>query len=145
MARGEKPPSSSVTFASGRLEGQPSEPDLRILHLNDVYHVDPSSSEPVGGLPRFITLCREYSDGERYAGQSKLLTLFSGDSFNPSLESSVTKGVFRCWLHDFRTWYTDGTRQTHGLCSESGWHRRGLSWCKIDLIVYPRMTFTDHA
>lgn len=92
MARGEIPPSRSVTYASGRLEGQPSEPDLRILHLNDVYHVDQSSSEPVGGLPRFITLCREYRDAEEFTGQSKLLTLFSGDSFNPSLESSVTKG-----------------------------------------------------
>ncbi|KAK0390092.1 hypothetical protein NLU13_3665 [Sarocladium strictum] len=93
MARGEVPPSGpSVTFASGRLDGAPSEPDLRIVHFNDVYHVDPSSSEPVGGLPRFITLCREYRDGEQYAGQSKLLTLFSGDAFNPSLESSVTKG-----------------------------------------------------
>jgi hypothetical protein len=93
MARGEVPPSGpTVTFASGRLNSAPSEPDLRLLHFNDVYHVDPSSSEPVGGLPRFITLCREYRDGEQYAGQSKLLTLFSGDAFNPSLESSVTKG-----------------------------------------------------
>lgn len=97
MARGEKVSTGpTVTYSSGRLEAQAQapKPDLRILHFNDVYHVDPSSSEPVGGLPRFITMCREYRDDERYAGQSKLLTLFSGDAFNPSLESSVTKGTF---------------------------------------------------
>lgn len=98
MAKGENKPSCEprVTFSSGRLEGQsaaPTPPDLRIIHYNDVYHVDPSSSEPVGGLPRFITTCREYQDGEKYADQPKCLTLFSGDAFNPSLESSVTKGA----------------------------------------------------
>lgn len=33
-----------------------------------------------------------YQSDPRYAGQSELLTLFSGDAFNPSLESTVTKG-----------------------------------------------------
>jgi hypothetical protein len=28
----------------------------------------------------------------RFAGQPDILTFFSGDAFNPSLESSVTKG-----------------------------------------------------
>lgn len=28
----------------------------------------------------------------RFSGQPRLVTLFSGDAFNPSLESSVTKG-----------------------------------------------------
>ncbi|CAM1510862.1 Fc.00g083750.m01.CDS01 [Cosmosporella sp. VM-42] len=79
-----------VTFSSGRAED--GAPDLRILHYNDVYHLDEMSAEPVGGLPRFITLCREYQEGKQYEGQSKLLTLFSGDVFNPSLESTVTKG-----------------------------------------------------
>ncbi|KAH7163425.1 Metallo-dependent phosphatase-like protein [Dactylonectria estremocensis] len=84
-----------VTFASGRVDdggAADSPPDLRIIHYNDVYHLDPSSAEPVGGLPRFITLCREYQEGKQYEGQPKALTLFSGDAFNPSLESSVTKG-----------------------------------------------------
>lgn len=78
------------TFSSGRDTGSP--PDLRILHYNDVYHVDPSSAEPVGGIGRFITVCKEYRDAERYKGQSELVTLFSGDVFSPSLESSITKG-----------------------------------------------------
>lgn len=70
------------TFSSGRDEAA----DLRILHYNDVYHVDQASAEPVGGLARFMTLVNEYRK------QPSLLTLFSGDAFNPSLESSVTKG-----------------------------------------------------
>lgn len=88
----EKPPSTEplVTTSSGRdLE---SPPDLRLLHYNDVYHIDPSSAEPVGGIGRFMTLVREYRDGARFADQPGLIPLFSGDSFNPSVESTVTKG-----------------------------------------------------
>jgi hypothetical protein len=81
---------ASVTHSSGRSDGAP---DLRIIHYNDVYHVEPGSREPVGGIARFQTLCNEYAKDERYAGQPELLTLFSGDAFNPSLESSVTKGI----------------------------------------------------
>ncbi|KIH90985.1 hypothetical protein SPBR_01432 [Sporothrix brasiliensis 5110] len=67
-------------------------PNLRILHFNDVYHLDPSSAEPVGGAARFQTAVNEYRSSKRYIGQPDLITLFSGDAFNPSLESSVTKG-----------------------------------------------------
>jgi len=67
-------------------------PDLRLLHYNDVYHVDASSAEPVGGIARFITLANYYRNDEKFKGQPELLTFFSGDAFNPSLESSVTKG-----------------------------------------------------
>ncbi|KAK1758759.1 Metallo-dependent phosphatase-like protein [Echria macrotheca] len=88
---------ASVTFSSGRAGSAPGEegssvPDVRLLHYNDVYHLDPSSSEPAGGCARFITLCNEYRDGDQFHGQPNLVTLFSGDVFNPSLESSVTKG-----------------------------------------------------
>ncbi|KAH8688280.1 Metallo-dependent phosphatase-like protein [Ilyonectria robusta] len=96
MAREKEPTAEpQVTFASGRVDdggSADSPPDVRIIHYNDVYHLDPSSAEPVGGLPRFITLCREYQEGKQYEGQPEALTLFSGDAFNPSLESSVTKG-----------------------------------------------------
>lgn len=83
-----------VTYSSGRVQdgSDATPPDLRLLHYNDVYHLDPSSAEPVGGFPRFITLCKEYQQGKQYEGQPKALTLFSGDVFNPSLESTVTKG-----------------------------------------------------
>lgn len=57
-----------------------------------VYHIDASSAEPVGGIARFKTVINEYRDGARFKGQPELLTFFSGDAFNPSLESSVTKG-----------------------------------------------------
>ncbi|KAM0668888.1 hypothetical protein ACQRIU_002450 [Beauveria bassiana] len=91
MRRPEPTAEPQVTYSSGRADGEGA-PDLRILHYNDVYHVDPSSAEPVGGFPRFMTMCKEYRNGSQFAGQPKLITLFSGDAFNPSLESSVTKG-----------------------------------------------------
>lgn len=70
----------------------PIPPDLRILAYNDVYHVEAGSAEPVGGIARFQTVVNHYRSDPQYADQSKLITLFSGDAFNPSLESSVTKG-----------------------------------------------------
>lgn len=96
MAEKTKPTAApQVIFSSGRVgsDGSAQAPDLRLLHYNDVYHVDQASAEPVGGLARFVTLCKEYKDGKQYEGQPELLTLFSGDAFNPSLESSVTKGI----------------------------------------------------
>ncbi|KAL2267945.1 hypothetical protein VTJ83DRAFT_5222 [Remersonia thermophila] len=82
---------ASVTFSSGR-DVNTTPPDLRILHFNDVYHLDSSSSEPAGGVARFVSVCKEYRDADRFQGQPRLVTLFSGDVFNPSLESSITKG-----------------------------------------------------
>ncbi|KAI5925195.1 flagellar associated protein [Camillea tinctor] len=84
------PPDETVTYTSEGAHDGP--PDLRILHYNDVYHVDPSSAEPIGGAARFMTLVNHYREGDGFKGQSELLTFFSGDAFNPSLESSVTKG-----------------------------------------------------
>ena len=68
-------------------------PDLRFLHYNDVYHVEAGSAEPVGGVARFQTLVNYYRDDEKFKDQPGLVTFFSGDAFNPSLESSVTKGT----------------------------------------------------
>lgn len=50
------------------------------------------SAEPVGGISRFQTVAKHYRSDPQYAEQPTLITLFSGDAFNPSLESSVTKG-----------------------------------------------------
>jgi hypothetical protein len=50
------------------------------------------SAEPVGGAARFQTLVNHYRSYPEYADQPALLTFFSGDAFNPSLESTVTKG-----------------------------------------------------
>ncbi|KAK5634360.1 hypothetical protein RRF57_010074 [Xylaria bambusicola] len=84
--RKNPPPNETVTYSSGA--GNSRAPDLRILHYNDVYHVDSSSSEPVGGVARFMSLIEHYRKGPQFHGQSDLLTFFSGDAFNPSLESS---------------------------------------------------------
>lgn len=76
------PPHSSVSL-----------PDLRILHFNDVYNVEGAAKEPVGGISRFQSRVNHYRDGEDFCGQPELLTFFSGDGYNPSLESVFTKGT----------------------------------------------------
>lgn len=60
--------------------------------LNASANTHSSKNNPVGGASRFVTLVKEYRNGAKYAGQPKLLTFFSGDAFNPSIESSVTRG-----------------------------------------------------
>lgn len=83
-------PCADEVFTCGSPSTTP--PDLRLLHYNDVYHLDSSSAEPVGGIARFMTVVKDYQEGHRFQGQPGCLTLFSGDAFNPSLESSITKG-----------------------------------------------------
>lgn len=129
----------SITHSSGNKSGLP---DLRIIHFNDVYHVDPSSAEPVGGVARFQTLCKYYRSDEKFKGQPRLLTFFSGDAFNPSLESSVTKGWSPfCYLLLARTaceWRKDCfllsrltfSRSPYGPSVECRWYRRCLRWSK---------------
>ncbi|CAG8798940.1 24427_t:CDS:2, partial [Gigaspora rosea] len=65
-------------------------PKLQILHFNDVYHLAPQKREPVGGAARFATVIKEFR--ERYGVESSCV-FFSGDAFNPSVESSVSKGA----------------------------------------------------
>ncbi|KAL4808064.1 hypothetical protein BDV18DRAFT_151277 [Aspergillus unguis] len=79
---------SSSTYSSERT----GVPDLRLIHYNDVYHVEPGSAEPVGGAPRFQSVINYYRSHPSFEGQPAPLTFFSGDAFNPSLESTVTKG-----------------------------------------------------
>lgn len=50
------------------------------------------SAEPIGGASRFQSLVNYYRADPRFTGQPDVLTFFSGDAFNPSLESTVTKG-----------------------------------------------------
>ncbi|KAJ5971552.1 uncharacterized protein N7479_001470 [Penicillium vulpinum] len=78
----------SVTYSTDRT----GSPDLRLIHYNDVYHVEAGSAEPVGGVPRFQSILNHYRHHPQYAGQPDILTFFSGDAFNPSIESTVTKG-----------------------------------------------------
>ncbi|KAL4963480.1 putative 5'-nucleotidase [Aspergillus stella-maris] len=78
----------SITYSSERT----GSPDLRLIHYNDVYHVEAGSAEPAGGAPRFQTVINHYRSHPSFEGQPAPLTFFSGDAFNPSLESTVTKG-----------------------------------------------------
>jgi hypothetical protein len=112
-------------FVSAHPDGSP--PDLRFVHYNDVYHLDPSSAEPQGGVARFVTLCNEYRLGEQFRHQPQLITLFSGDAFNPSLESSVTKGETPSSLHP-RHSYLIFHRFSYGTDTKSYWH--GLCLCR---------------
>ncbi|KAI8814178.1 Metallo-dependent phosphatase-like protein [Cladochytrium replicatum] len=66
--------------------------NLSIVHFNDVYHLDPFKTEPVGGYARFHKFVRNFVDNKVAEGEIKPLILFGGDLFNPSLESTVTKG-----------------------------------------------------
>ena len=64
-------------------------PDIRIPHYHDIEHIDEYSSEPVGGLTRFVIMVREYQDAKE---EPKPVTLFPGDVFSLSLESCATTG-----------------------------------------------------
>jgi hypothetical protein len=63
-----------------------------IVHFNDVYHVSPGKSEPVGGAARFTTAIRDSRQHLESQGYADPLVLFSGDVFSPSTESSITRG-----------------------------------------------------
>ena len=89
----------SIVYGAELVYNRP--PDLRILHYNDVYHVEAGSAEPAGGIARFQTLCNYYKNDAKFKGHPELITVFSGDAFNPSLESSVTKGILISYLINF--------------------------------------------
>eukprot|EP00775_Hariotina_reticulata_P012277 gene12277-12413_t len=65
---------------------------LNVIHFNDVYNIEASSREPVGGAARFIYKLRSVSYALCNTGDSPPLVLFSGDAFNPSLMSTITFG-----------------------------------------------------
>ena len=54
------------------------------------------SEEPVGGAGRMQTLCNYYRNDEKFKDQVKMITIFSGDAYNPSTESAVTRGRCCC-------------------------------------------------
>ncbi|KAK9384158.1 hypothetical protein V1515DRAFT_583212 [Lipomyces mesembrius] len=66
-----------------------SKPNVRLIHY--ISPQFPDAHIP-GGAERFVTLVNEYRNAEQYDEAPELITAFSGDAFNPSLESSVTKG-----------------------------------------------------
>lgn len=61
---------------------------IRIIHFNDIYNIEQSVREPVGGAARFVTAIQNQI--ERHSGPT--ITLFSGDAFSPSPLTPFTKG-----------------------------------------------------
>jgi hypothetical protein len=104
----------------------PSAIRFKKLIEGQVYHVDSGSQEPVGGAARFQTLVNYYRRDGRFKGQSELLTIFSGDAFNPSLESSVTKGGSHGQLNDLY------------ICKANVLSNQGVTW-SLFLMALARM------
>ncbi|KAI9208305.1 Metallo-dependent phosphatase-like protein [Polychytrium aggregatum] len=66
---------------------------LPLVHFNDVYHLEPFHNEPVGGFARFACTVKTWLEEQRTQhNRRQHLITFGGDVFNPSVESSVTKG-----------------------------------------------------
>ena len=66
--------------------------ELCILHFNDVYNVEASLREPKAGAARFVSQLTQIREEREQQGLSIPLLLFSGDAFNPSVMSTVTRG-----------------------------------------------------
>ena len=94
---------------------------VSLVHFNDVYNIEAREQDPVGGAARFVSKCKQLIQVRQLWGMHFLnaqhsrvqtwriqvhqvnmrsivqdhsaLVLFSGDSFNPSLMSTVTKGA----------------------------------------------------
>lgn len=88
--RDTRMPSRNSAFKAASVVGQAPKV-ITLLHFNDVYNVEPRKKEPVGGIARFVTRMNELKN-EAEKRNEPALCLFSGDAFNPSLTSTVTKG-----------------------------------------------------
>eukprot|EP01090_Pellita_catalonica_P020881 TRINITY_DN7663_c0_g1_i1.p1 TRINITY_DN7663_c0_g1~~TRINITY_DN7663_c0_g1_i1.p1 ORF type:complete len:588 (-),score=105.66 TRINITY_DN7663_c0_g1_i1:854-2617(-) len=61
--------------------------DVHIFHFNDVYRLTEAEVEPVGGPARFANALKRLR--KKY---EESLLFFSGDAFNPSIMSTITRG-----------------------------------------------------
>ncbi|KAJ9471147.1 Mannosylglucosyl-3-phosphoglycerate phosphatase [Diplonema papillatum] len=64
---------------------------ISFIHFNDVYNAEQQSG--LGGGSRFVRAIQETKKQHRDAEGSVPIVVFSGDAFNPSLMSRVTKGA----------------------------------------------------
>nr|XP_049701815.1 snake venom 5'-nucleotidase isoform X1 [Helicoverpa armigera] len=72
--------------AVSQLAGRGMGDEVVIIHFNDVYNIEPTTTtEPVGGALRFSTAVKALQ-------HLNPLVLFSGDVFSPSMLSTFTKG-----------------------------------------------------
>lgn len=62
---------------------------LHVVHFNDVYNLEPTSKDPesYGGAARFASKLKELRTAD-----PKIMTVFGGDLFGPSMTSGLTKG-----------------------------------------------------
>ena len=93
----EQPDAANIdAFIITLLSAPPSPTDkassVELLHFNDVYNIEPGERDPVGGAARFVTLIRNIKSAAAAAGRADPVVVFSGDAFNPSMMSTVTKG-----------------------------------------------------
>ena len=58
--------------------------NLRIIHFNDVYNIEASEQEPLGGSARFKTVLNSLQ-----AEGKPALLVFSGYAFSPSKSKSI--------------------------------------------------------
>ena len=70
------------------IDPKPGSKRLRIIHFNDVYNIDCSKKEPVGGAARFQTLLNELNKNK------DSLVVFSGDAFSPSTCKNIKDRLF---------------------------------------------------
>lgn len=67
-----------IIYKKFGIDAKPGSKRLRIIHFNDVYNIDCSKKEPVGGAARFQTLLNKLNENK------DSLVVFSGDAFSPS-------------------------------------------------------------
>ncbi|KAF8145139.1 Metallo-dependent phosphatase-like protein, partial [Mycena galopus ATCC 62051] len=86
----------SLTLSSGTISGTTF---LNIAHFNDVYQVSdqkiyPGGNEETINVTKFASSLFDITSNwkKREDGSKDGLTVFSGDGFSPSVESSVTRG-----------------------------------------------------
>lgn len=84
------PPKSRVVVFENKNESRTkSVKKLKIIHFNDVYNIEGSKEEPVGGAARFAHLIKDL------IAEEPALVVFSGDAFSPSKRKiSILKILF---------------------------------------------------
>lgn len=80
MKRQTSIPSESRVVVFEKKNESSNEPvkKLKIIHFNDVYNIEGSKEEPVGGGARFTHLVKDL------IAEEPALVVFSGDAFSPS-------------------------------------------------------------
>lgn len=73
-----------------------SETAIRIIHFNDVYNIEPSTTEPQAGAARFLTAVNLVKQ------DGPCLVFFSGDAFSPSTSKLFHSVFYFCIFLKFK-------------------------------------------